>query len=73
MSVTTRWGYVVPNDLTPAELKDAMKTAIKEWMTEQWNTAARWTFWTLMRAAAVAVFGALIWLLLTANGWHQGK
>ena len=73
MSVTMDWTRRVADHLDKDELKTVVKDAIKEWMSESWTSGARWTLFSLLRAAAIALFGAVTWLVLTANGWHRGQ
>ena len=68
MSVTMDWTRRVADHLDKDELKTVVKDAIKEW-----TSGARWTLFSLLRAAAIALFGAVTWLVLTANGWHRGQ
>lgn len=49
------------------EMKLAMKEAIKEWMDEKYAAFGKWAFASI----AVAAFGALIYFILSANGWHR--
>lgn len=56
-------------NLTPAELKTALKSAIKEWLDEKFAEFGRWSLGAFMAAllAAATVF------ILRMNGWHLSK
>lgn len=49
------------------EIKAELKAALREWLDEQFAAVGKWT----LRGLAVMGFGALVWLILTANGWHR--
>lgn len=52
---------------TPEERKQFVKDAIKEWLDERYISVGRWT----VRTLAAAVFAALVYIILIANGWHK--
>lgn len=53
------------------QMKAAVKEALKEWLDEKWTEYTS-TFgkWALGMVAAAAL-AALVWLILTANGWKH--
>ncbi len=55
--------------LTQAEMKAAMKQAIKEWLDEKFAEFGRWSMGALM----AALLAATIAFILHANGWHKGS
>ena len=53
------------SDMWRANLKAAMKEAVKEWLDDQFATFGKWS----LGAIAALLLGAAMWLLLTAKGW----
>lgn len=49
-----------------AEVKAAMKDAIKEWMDEKFAEFGRWTFHGIL----IALLGALAYFILASHGWQ---
>jgi hypothetical protein len=49
------------------ETKQAMKEAMREWMDYKFQEFGRWSFYGLL----VAVFGAMVYFILIASGWHK--
>jgi len=51
-------------------MKAAVKEAIKEFLEEKWkeytSSIGKW----FLGIVAAALLGALLWLVLTANGWR---
>lgn len=58
----------MPN-MTQEEIKLAVKEAHKEWLNEQFQAVGVWTFRTFL----ALLFTALIYFMLTANGWQPKK
>lgn len=54
--------------LTGDEVKLAMRDAIKEWLDEKFAEFGWWS----AKALAALVFAALIYFVLSQNGWHKG-
>jgi len=48
-------------------LKQALKEALKEWLDGQFAQFGKWSF----AAFASAGLAALIYFILTTNGWHK--
>ncbi len=48
-------------------MKKAMKEALKEWLDEKFAAFGKWSLGALGAAALVA----LVYFILTANGWHK--
>jgi hypothetical protein len=57
----------MPGDLSDDQVKAALKEAFREWLDDRYAEVGKWT----VGAAAVAVFGGLTWLVMTAAGWHR--
>lgn len=55
------------SELSRNELKIIVKAAIKEWLDEQTLKFGRWS----LRWIAMAALGALLWFILTAQGWSH--
>lgn len=55
------------SELNNNEVKDALKEALKEWLNEKLSELGMWSFKTI----AVAGLGALVYFILTMNGWHK--
>jgi hypothetical protein len=53
--------------LNKDETKQAMKEAMREWMDDKFQEFGRWSFYSLL----AAVFGAMVYFILTASGWHK--
>ena len=51
-----------------ALLKEALKEAAKEWMTEQFASFGKWT----ALGMAAGIFGLLIKILVVNNFWPKG-
>lgn len=59
----------VQRDIGRDEMKAAFKEAAKEFLREQWTqTTSTFGKW-VMGVIAAATLAALLWLVLTANGW----
>lgn len=54
-------------EMTEEETKRALKEALKEWMDDRFIAFGKWSFVTLLGA----VFAALTYFILWANGWHK--
>lgn len=54
-------------NLTPDEIKAALKAAIKEWLDEKFAEFGRWS----MGAVVAAALAALTLFILHMNGWHK--
>jgi hypothetical protein len=48
------------------DTKEAMKEALKEWLDEKFAHFGKWAFASM----AAAALGALIYFMLTMNGWR---
>lgn len=57
----------VLQELSKAELKTVVKSAIKEWLDEQALKFGKWT----IRWLAMATLGVLLYFILTAQGYHK--
>lgn len=55
------------SQLDQDEMKRVMKEAIKEWLDQQFAVFGRWSF----MAIASAALAALVFFILTMNGWHR--
>jgi hypothetical protein len=53
--------------LDPGVVKDALKEGVREWIDDKYREVGKYT----TRAIGVALFGALIYFLLWAGGWHS--
>lgn len=49
------------------EMKRLIKEAIREWLDQQFAAFGKWSF---MALASMAL-AALIYFILTMNGWHR--
>lgn len=62
---------MTPDDLqaplNDEKLKRVMKEALKEWLDEKFSEFGKWTFYGLLSA----VFFALMYFILTTNGWQR--
>lgn len=47
--------------------KQLIKEAIREWLDDIWLSWGKWS----AAGIAAAMFGAIIYLILIANGWHK--
>lgn len=54
-------------NLTKSEFKQAVKEAIREWLDERFSEFGKWSFHGMAAAAVVA----LVYFILTLNGWHR--
>lgn len=54
-------------EMTPAEIKAAMKDAIKEWLDEKFADFGKWSFLGIC-AGALALLG---WAMVWAYGSHK--
>jgi hypothetical protein len=51
--------------------KLAVKEALQEWLDKKWDeTCLKFGRWSI-RALALLAFGAFVFFLLWANGWHK--
>lgn len=54
-----------------AEMKIAVKEALKEWLDERWtrytSSLGKW----VLGIVAAGILAALVYLILWANGWRQ--
>ncbi len=53
--------------ISQEDVKIVLKEALKEWLDEKFSTFGKWSFRSL---AAAAIF-ALIYFILTMNGWKH--
>lgn len=53
------------NALTQDDVKDALKSAIKEWLREQFAEVGKWT----LKGMASLLLAALVYFLLMKSGW----
>lgn len=53
--------------ITQDEVKIALKEALKEWMDDKFTAFGKWSF----RGIASAALFALIYFILTMNGWKH--
>lgn len=58
----------MPEKLSDAETKRILKEALQEWLDGQFARFGKWTLAGLVSAA----FAGLVWVWLSAHGWHQG-
>lgn len=49
------------------ELKEAVREGIESWLDKQFQTFGKWSLYTI----ASVVFGALVYFVLNAMGWHR--
>lgn len=49
------------------EMKEALKEALKEWLDEKFAQLGKWSMGTM----AAAGLTALVYFMLTMNGWHK--
>ncbi len=54
-------------DLTPMEVKQAMKDGLKEWLDEKWSDFGKWS----AIGIGASALGVLAYVILIANGWHK--
>ena len=55
------------SELNEEKTKEALKEALKEWLNEKLAELGLWS----LRTIAVAGLGALVYFILTMNGWHK--
>lgn len=55
------------SDINENQVKEALKEALKEWLNEKLAELGLWSF----RTIAVAGLGALVYFILSMNGWHK--
>lgn len=48
-------------------VKDALKEAVSEWLDAKYKAVGKYT----VRAMGVALFGAIVYFVLWAGGWHS--
>jgi hypothetical protein len=53
--------------MSDEETKEALKEALREWLDDK---LAQFGMWSL-KALFAAALGALIYFILTMNGWHK--
>lgn len=53
--------------MTDQDTKLALKEALKEWLDDKFAAFGKYSF----TAMASAAFVALIYFILTSNGWHK--
>lgn len=57
----------VPRSLEAEVLKEAYKEAMKEWLDDQFSKFGKWSLFAIVSAGLTA----LIYFILTVNGWHR--
>ena len=55
------------DNLDKEEMKSVYKTAIKEWLDEQFALVGKYT----LKAIGVLGLGAIVYFILWANGWQK--
>lgn len=53
--------------LSKEEMKQAVSAGIESFLSKKFETLGRWSFYSFMGM----VVGALIYMLLRADGWHK--
>jgi hypothetical protein len=48
-------------------VKEALKEGISDWLDDKYRLVGKYT----VRAIGVALFGAVVWFILWAGGWHS--
>lgn len=48
-------------------MKEAWREAMKEWMSEKYAEVGKWS----IRIILTAAIGALLYFILSINGWHR--
>ena len=56
------------DNVTSDEMKTAMKRALKEWLDDKFAEFG----WFSFKAVTAAALAALVFFILTMNGWHKG-
>jgi hypothetical protein len=54
--------------MTEDDIKDALKDALKEWLDEKFAQFGKWS----LTAFSLLAFTALVYFVLTMNGWKLG-
>lgn len=54
-------------DTSDPKIKEALKEALYEWMDDKFALLGKWTAGSI----AVAMLGAIVWFILTMEGWHK--
>ena len=54
-------------EMTPAEIKAAMKEGLKEWLDDKFSDFGKWSFLGI----AAAGLALLAYFILLSNGWHK--
>lgn len=49
------------------KIKAALKEALKEWLDEKFTAFGKYSFYSL----AASGLAALVYFILTTNGWHK--
>lgn len=58
---------MVQHDMTPEEVKSALKEGLKEWLDEKFADFGKWSAMGILAGA----LGVLAWLIMSMNGWHK--
>ena len=64
---TSRLAASELQELRLKESKAVMKDALKEWLDQKYTDFGKWSFGALM----AAILGAVIYFILSANGWTK--
>ena len=54
-------------EMTPQEVKDSLKVALKEWLDDKFAELGKWS----LGGIAVAVLGLLAYGLIITGGFHR--
>ena len=54
-------------DTSDPQIKEALKEALREWLDDRFALLGKWS----AGAIAAALLSAVVWLILTAEGWHK--
>ena len=57
----------MPDQLTKAEIKEAFKDGLKEWLNER----AAMFGWISLASIVSAMLGVLAWFIIQSLGWHR--